>query len=279
MFAAALIVFREVLEAALVVTVVMAATQGLLHRGRWVGIGIAGGVAGAALVAALAHVIANSFQGAGQEIVNASILFLAVGLISWHVVWMNSHGRKIAQDMRAVGKSVAEGERHMSILAIVVGLAVMREGSEIVLILQGLWSNESSTTPMLIGSLIGLALGVAFGALIYFGMLALSVSKLFALTNGVLVLIAAGMAAHAANFLNQADLLPALGTRLWDTSSILSDDGVIGKALGALVGYIARPSGIEVLFYVATLLSVFVLIRITHHLHFGHAARNARNRI
>jgi len=264
MFAAALIVFREVLEAALVVTVVMAATRGLLHRGRWVGIGIASGVTGAALVAALARVIATSFEGAGQEIVNASILFIAVGLISWHVIWMNSHGRKIAHEMRAKAKSVMEGERHMAMLAVVVGLAVMREGSEIVLILQGLWSNESSSAPMIIGSFVGLAFGVAVGALLYFGMLALSVSRLFALTNSVLVLIAAGMAAHAANFLNQADLLPALGTRLWDTSFILSDDGVIGKALGALVGYIARPSGIEVLFYAATVAIVLGLIKITH---------------
>jgi hypothetical protein len=160
----------------------------------------------------------------------------------------------------------------MSILAVVVGLAVMREGSEIVLILQGLWADQSSTAPMLIGSFIGLGFGVVAGTLIYFGLLALSVSRLFALTNGLLVLIAAGMAAHAANFLNQADLLPALGTRLWDTSFILSDDSLTGKALGALVGYIARPSGIEVLFYVATVLTVLALIRITHLRHHVRAA-------
>jgi len=260
MLAAALIVFREILEAALVVTVVMAATRGLRHRGLWVGTGIAGGILGAVLVAALAHSIANAFEGAGQEIVNASILFLAVLLIGWHVVWMNSHGRKIALEMRAAAKSVAEGERHMSILAIVVGLAVMREGSEIVLMLQGLWAGSPEQTAMLDGGLLGLVAGVATGALMYFGLLALSVSRLFALTNFILVLIAAGMAARGANFLNQADLLPALGAHLWDTSFILSDDSVPGKALGALVGYIARPSGIELVFYMATVLVVLYLI-------------------
>lgn len=267
MFAAALIVFREVLEAALVVTIVMAATRGVPRRGQWVVTGIAGGVLGATIVAALAHAIAYSFEGAGQEIVNAAILFIAVGLIGWHVVWMNSHGRKIAHEMHTVGMNVAAGKRHMSILAIVVGLAVMREGSEIVLILQGLWADQSSSVPMLIGSFIGLGFGAATGALMYFGLLALPVGRLFALTNGILVLIAAGMAAHAANFLNQADLLPALGSRLWDTSFILSDDSIIGKALGALVGYIARPSGIEVLFYALTVITVLTLIRITQARH------------
>jgi high-affinity iron transporter len=274
MLAAALIVFREVLEAALVITVVMAATRGLLHRGRWVGIGIMGGIAGAALVAALTRFIASSFAGAGEEIVNAAILFIAVALIGWHVVWMNSHGRQIALEMRAAAKRVAEGERHMSILAIVVGLAVMREGSEIVLMLQGLWAGSPSPVPTLGGGLIGLALGAAMGTAIYFGLLALSISRLFALTNGLLVLIAAGMAAKGANFLTQADLLPTLGTRLWDTSFILSDSSVTGKALGALIGYIARPSGVEVLFYAGTVGIVLLLIRLANlHTHAGDAAK------
>src|SRR5271155_5608689 len=98
MFAAALIVFREVLEAALVVTVVMAATRGLPKRHWWINIGILGGIAGAGLVAALANFLSNAFAGAGQEIVNAAILFLAVCLIGWHVIWMNSHGRQIANE-------------------------------------------------------------------------------------------------------------------------------------------------------------------------------------
>jgi high-affinity iron transporter len=269
MLAALLIVFREVLEASLVVTVVMAATCGLAQRNRWVTVGVTGGLIGAGIVAALASGISHAFRGAGQEIVNAAILFIAVVLISWHVVWMNSQGRKLASELRATARSVAEGEKHMSILALVVGLAVMREGSEVVLMLQGLWTGSDSTASIMIGSVLGLAAGIGFGALMYLGLLALSVQRLFALTNILLVLIAAGMAARGANFLVQADLLPALGTRMWDTSFVLSDNSVPGKILGALIGYIARPSGIEVAFYVATLVTVFALIRVTHHLHFG----------
>jgi high-affinity iron transporter len=261
MLAAALIVFREVLEAALVVTVVMAATKGLPHRGKWISAGITAGVIGAGLVAALANVIANAFEGTGQEIVNAAVLFIAVGLISWHVVWMNSHGRRMAAEMRAIGHKVAAGEKHMSILAVVVGLAVMREGSEVVLMLKGLMAGTGATEATALGSVVGLAAGIGAGVLLYAGLLTLSIARLFALTNGLLVLIAAGMAAHAANFLNQADLLPSLGTELWDTSFILSDRSMLGQALSALIGYIARPNGIELAFYAATILTVLSLIR------------------
>lgn len=258
MFAAALIVFREVLEAALVVTIVLAATHGLPHRGKWTALGIGGGVLGSGLVAALATIIAGMFHGAGQDIVNAVILFIAVALIGWHIVWMNGHGRRIATDLRAMSKSVAEGERHMSILAVVVGLAIMREGSETVLMLQGLWT-AGSAFAMIVGTSFGLAMGVLAGALIYVGLLAMPVQRIFTLTNFILVLIAAGMAARGANFLAQADLLPALGNRVWDTSTFVPDQSIPGQFLAALTGYIARPNGIEILFYGATVLVVAAL--------------------
>jgi len=263
MFAAALstalIVFREVLEAALVVTIVLAATRGLPRRGLWISLGIAGGVVGAGLVAMLTTAISGMFNGAGQDIVNAIILFTAVGLIGWHVVWMNSHGREIVAQVRAVGRSVAEGQKHMSVLAIVVGLAVMREGSEVVLMLQGLWVSGSAVA-MTLGGALGLAAGTLTGALIYLGLLALPVGRVFALTNIILVLIAAGMAARGARFLVQADLLPSLGSRVWDTSGILSDQSIPGQVFAGLIGYIAKPSGIELLFYITTVGVVLALM-------------------
>jgi high-affinity iron transporter len=259
LFPSALIVFREVLEAALVITIVMAATRGLPRRNIWVATGIAGGITGASAVAALMSMISARFDGAGAEIVNAAILFTAVTLIGWHVVWMNSHGREIVDKMRAVGKSVVDGEKHMSILAIVVGLAVLREGSEIVLLLKGLWISGSAIT-MLGGGALGLVGGALTGALIYMGLLRLPVGRVFALTNVLLVLIAAGMAARGARFLVQADLLPSLGGRVWDTSGILSDESVPGQIFAGLIGYMAKPSGIELAFYVATIFVVLMLM-------------------
>ncbi|MGB9153247.1 MAG: FTR1 family protein [Alphaproteobacteria bacterium] len=261
MFPSALIVFREVLEASLIITIILAATLGVRHRGYWVSLGILGGVVGAGVVAAFTSHLATLFDGAGQDIVNAGILFLAVVLIGWHTVWMNSHGRELAMKMRAVGQSVSEGEKHMSILAIVVGLAVMREGSEIVLMLQGLWAGSNGAETVIGGSLLGLGAGAAVSTLMYFGFLALPVRRVFALTNFVLVLIAAGMAARSANFLVQAGLMPPFGSRLWDSSGFISEQGPLGQLLAALVGYIARPSGVEVASYAATILIVVALMR------------------
>ena len=263
MFAAALVVFREVLEASLVISIIMAATRGVPTRGKWVSFGILGGLAGAGIVAAMAGFISEAFDGTGQEITNAAILFLATGLIGWHVVWMNSHGREMARDMRNLGTSVAEGNKHLSILAIVVGLAVLREGAEVVLILQGLWTTESPAA-MLGGGGIGLITGLLAGFALYAGLISLSIGRVFSFTNFILTLIAAGMAARGANFLVQADLLPSLGSSLWDTSSLLSEEGVLGKFMAALVGYIARPSGIELLFYVLTIALVTTLTLTTN---------------
>jgi len=261
MFAAALIVFREVLEASLIVTIIMAATLGVRHRGYWVALGVAGGILGAGFVAACTSSLATLFDGAGQDIVNACILFLAVGLIGWHTVWMNGQGRQIAAQMRGVGQSVSGGEKHMSVLAIVIGLAVMREGSEVVLLLQGLWTGEGGASTMIGGALLGFAAGAGSAALMYLGFLAMPLQRVFALTNGILVLIAAGMAARGANFLAQAGLVPSFGSSLWDSSSFISERSPVGQILAALVGYIARPSGIEVAFYVGTVLLVLALMR------------------
>src|SRR5580765_5494404 len=130
MLSSLIIVFREVIEAGLIVGIVLAATQGVLRRTLWVGYGVAGGVAGACMVAMFADQIGSLFEGSGQELFNAAVLTLAVGMLTWHNVWMSGHGRQMANDMKGVGAEVAAGERSLAALAIVVGIAVLREGSE-----------------------------------------------------------------------------------------------------------------------------------------------------
>src|SRR5690242_10681816 len=138
MLGALVIVFREVLEAGLIVGIVMAATRGVAGRGRWIGIGIGGGVLGAAFVAFFAGAISQAFQGAGQELFNAAVLATAVVMLMWHNAWMARHGREIAAEMRNIGTAVSEGAKPLTALAIVVGVAVLREGSEVVLFLYGI---------------------------------------------------------------------------------------------------------------------------------------------
>ena len=252
-----IIVFREVLEAALVVSIVLAATKGVPRRGTWVLSGILVGLVGAGVVALLADRIAAALSGMGQEVFNAAVLFLAVIMLAWHTVWMARHGRAIAQRMREVGASVVEGERPLYALAIVVGLAVLREGSEIVLFLYGIAAASSQgTAGMLVGGLMGLAAGLAVGAALYFGLLRIPLRHLFFVTGWMIVLLASGMAAQGAGYLVQADVLPPLGQSVWNSSAILPEQSILGQLLHTLIGYDDRPVGIQVVVYVITLLVI-----------------------
>src|SRR3974390_1717578 len=137
MLGAAIIVFREVIEAGLIVGLALAATAGVLGRTKYVVAGIAAGVFGASLLAAFAGSLSNALEGMGQEIFGASILAIAVVMLGWHNVWMAKHGRQRAAELKAAGHAVATGHKTLMALAIVAGIAVLREGSEVVLFLYG----------------------------------------------------------------------------------------------------------------------------------------------
>jgi high-affinity iron transporter len=263
MFVSLIIVFREVMEAGLIVGIVLAATEGVPGRGRWIAGGIAAGAAGASLVAVFAAVLFNSFEGAGQEVFTAAILFFAVIMLTWHVGWMSHHGRVMAAEIREVGQSVRLGHRSLAALAIVVAVAVLREGSEVVLFLFGIVA-ASNTAPvsLALGGVAGLLLASAISWLLYRGLVAIPLRHLFNVTNTLIALLAAGMAGQAVAVLHGADILPGWGEQLWDTSAILSDDSFLGRSLHALVGYSARPSGIQLVAWLGTLLVLATLSRV-----------------
>jgi high-affinity iron transporter len=262
MLGALIIVFREVIEAGLIVGIVMAATRGVIGRGRWITIGIVGGVLGAGIVAMFAGAISDAFQGSGQELFNAGVLGVAVIMLMWHNAWMARHGREMADEMRRVGTAVSEGAKPLTALAIVVGLAVLREGSEVVLFLYGIMASGTSSSALLVGGLLGIAAGAAFTALTYLGLLAIPNRHIFSVTSWLIALLAAGMAAQAVQFLNSAGLVVALDRTLWDTSWLLSEKSIFGRLLHTLVGYIDRPTEMQLIVYVATLLAMFLLMRI-----------------
>jgi len=268
MLSTALIVFREVLEAALVVSIVLAATKGVPRRGWWVGAGLTGGVIGAGLIAGFADVISSWASGMGQEVFNAGVMFVAVVMLAWHSIWMSKHSREMAHQLSTVGKAVAAGSRPLTGLAIVVGVAVLREGSEAVLFLYGIAAGEpGQTSQMIVGGLLGIIGGVGLGAAMYAGLLQIPLKRLFSVTNGLIVLLAAGMASQGVGFLVSAGLAPSWGDTVWDTSWLLKETSIVGKMLHTLVGYTARPAGIQVVAYVATLAVIVLLARATHRSH------------
>ena len=260
MLGSALILFREVFEAALIIGIVMAATKGVLGRGRWVLFGIGGGLAGASLVAVFAQTIGGAAEGVGQEYFNAGVLFLAVCMLGWHNVWMSRHGREIARQVGEVGQAVALGTRPLYVVASVVGLATLREGSEVVLFLYGILLSGTAAMDMLIGSVGGLISGMAIGCALYFGLLRIPTKHLFTVTSWMILLLAAGLASQGAHYLVQAGTLPTLGQAIWDSSHILSERSILGQLLHTLIGYSARPSGIQLVFYTVTLVAIGILM-------------------
>jgi high-affinity iron transporter len=272
MLAALIIVFREVFEAGLIVGIVLAVTGGVARRNRWIGGGVLAGALAACLVAAFAGALSQLFAGMGQELFNAAILGVAVVMLTWHNVWMAHHGREIAGEMRAVGQAVAEGSKSLLALAVVVGVAVLREGSEVALFLYGVAASDGgSALSLATGGLIGLALGAAVCLLTYFGLMRIPPRALFATTTVLITLLAAGMAAQAVAFLERAGWLNSLDTVVWDSGGLLSEKSIAGRALHTLIGYTDQPTEMQLVVYAAVIAVTFLLMRLSGSQQTGHA--------
>jgi high-affinity iron transporter len=262
MLGALVIVFREVIEAGLIIGIVLAVTRGVPRRGAYVAGGVGAGVLGACLLAVFAGELSNALEGVGQETFNAAVLILAACMLAWHNIWMASHGREMAAELRGVGLEVAEGGKDLTALAIVVAVAVLREGSEVVLFLYGVAaSGKETAASMLAGGAAGLALGAGLSALMFFGLVKIPAKTLFGVTTALITFLAAGMAAQAAAYLQQAEWVTAWSKTLWNSSGILPDDSIFGRMLHVLFGYVDRPSGLQVAVYLATLAGIFLATR------------------
>jgi len=258
MLATAIIVFREVLEAALIIGILAAATRTIPGSRRWLVGGLLAGLLGAGVVAASTDAIGSLANGIGQELLNAIVLGIAVLMLAWHNIWMSSHGAALAAQAKSVGKNISDGTSECSALLVIVGLAVLREGSETVLFLYGIAASGDGGHTMLLGGVIGVLAGVALGYLIYAGLLRIPLRWFFTATAVLVLLLAAGMAAQAAHFLIQADLLPSLAAPLWDTSATLPESSWPGMLLHSLIGYDSHPTGMQLVFYLAALAAISI---------------------
>ncbi|MBV8962667.1 MAG: FTR1 family protein [Hyphomicrobiales bacterium] len=267
MLGALIIVFREVIEAGLIVGITMAVTRGIRGRGYYIAGGVAAGVFGACLVGAFINTISSAFEGVGQELFNAAILGIAVVMLAWHNVWMARHGREIAAQMREAGEAVRTGASTLMGLAVVVAVAVLREGSEVALFLYGILiaSAPGSGISLLTGGVIGLLLGACVTVLTYGGLVRIPGRYLFGVTSVLIALLAAGLASQAVGFLEQADVITMLPDQLWDSSNILSDTSILGRVLHTLIGYSDHPSAMEALIYVGTLAVIALLMKLFAH--------------
>lgn len=262
MLGALIIVFREAIEAGLIVGIVLAVTRGVSGSRGFVAGGVAAGALGAMIVAVFADRLSQAFAGAGQELFNAAILALAVVMLAWHNIWMSRHGRELARDLNDIGRAVTRGERTLLALATVVGLAVLREGAEVALFLYGVLASGEAGWSVIGGGLMGLALGAATSLATFYGLVTIPPRHLFAVTTALITLLAAGLAAQCVAFLQQAGLVTTLNETVWDTSWLLSDKSIFGRVLHTLIGYADQPSIMQVVVYAATLAAIYLATRL-----------------
>ena len=263
MFATALIVFRESLEAALFIGIIAAATRGLAGRGRWLGAGVAAGALGALVLALLAQHIGEWLDGLGQDVVNIGILSLALAMLLWHCIWVSAHTREMVSEAQRLGTAVQDGARTPWALLGVVALSVLREGAETVLFVGGsLTGGTEPPSQVLLAGAGGLALGAIVGMAVYAGLSKVPTRKLFAVTNVLIALLAASLASQLARALAQAGLIEHGTSPLWDSSALLAPDSAPGALLHALVGYDAQPSAAQLAAYLAVLALIFVGTRV-----------------
>lgn len=262
MFQIAIVVFREILEIALIIGILTAATKDILGRTKWILGGLSFGIIGSITLALFTDKISESLDGMGQEFFNGLILITAAVMISWTVLWMQKHAKSLSGELKRLSHSIRDGKKPLYILFIVVFLSVLREGAEIVLITYSYYISGSGISDIIFGLIGGIAFGIALGIALYFGMLKAFGKYFFMITTWILVFLAAGIIAHGIGFWINADILPSLGNPIFDSSSILSEESFFGKFLHIFFGYLDHPTGSQLIAYLTTLGVLIVGLRI-----------------
>ena len=259
MIAALLIAFREGLEAALIVGIVLSYLKKTGYKQRaavWWGVVsavIVSIVAGVAL-----QVLGVAFEGRGEELFEGITMLLAAGVLTWMIFWMQRQGRSIRTELEADVRQAVTGGSRWALFALAF-VAVVREGIETALFLT---AAAFSATPAqtLIGGGLGLAAAVVVGWLLFVVSARLDVRAFFRVTSVLLILFAAGLAAHGVHELQEAGVLPVIIEHVWDINSILDENSMVGNVLKTLFGYNGNPSLLETVSYAAYYLMVGVVI-------------------
>ncbi len=258
MIAALLITLREGMEAALIVGIVLGVlrTLGQADRSRPVWAGVLAAVS-VSIVAGLGlNALGIAFEGRGEEIFEGIAMLLAAGVLTWMIFWMQRQGRQVQTELESDVRR-AVGEESAWALFSLAFVAVVREGVETVLFLTAA-SFSAGGVDTLVGGALGLLIALILGWLVFAAGKRLDVRAFFRLTSILLILFAAGLAAHGVHELQEAGLLPTLVEHVWDINHLLDEDGALGTFLEALFGYNGNPSLLEVFTYGAYFVVVTV---------------------
>lgn len=258
-----LITLREAFEASLLLGLVYTYLDKIDAREhfRWVTLGgVLGFVASVGMGVAVGF-LSGPLLDLGPDLIGAAVLFLAVILLTWHAWWMQQHARGIrGQIEKRIDR--ARTTQRLWIVGLIAFTGVFREGAETVVFLWGIMAEATSAAGWgsVMAGLVGIAIAAALGWAIFCGGKSVSLSRFFAITTALILVLAAGLFSTGLGRLQSLGVLP-MTAPLWDTSFVLSDRSIVGSFLGGLVGYRARPSLLEVSGYVAYLVGAgFVVL-------------------
>mgnify|MGYP001553054159 CR=1 FL=1 len=263
MIPAALLAFREGLEAALILGIVLSVLRRFGHADQarlvWLGSGLA---ALLSLAAGLGlYAMGASLEGRAEEIFEGVAMLFAAGVLTWMISWMNHQGQAIQAQLEAdVRRTSASGSK-WAIFSLAF-LAVFREGIELALFLTAA-AFTATAGATLVGGLLGLLLAVVAGWLILATTTRLNLQSFFRVTSILLIFFAAGLVAHGVHELNEAGIIPSVVEHIWDINPVLDENSGVGQILKALFGYNGNPSLTEVVAYIGYWVVVLLALRHT----------------
>jgi high-affinity iron transporter len=283
MGAAFVIALREGIEAALIVSIVLAYLKQLGRSDRshlvWWGTGLA--VALSAILGTIIFSVGAEFEGTAEQVFEGLVTLTAVGVLTWMIFWMRRQGARIKSELQEkVDTALVAGGVALAALAF---FAVLREGVETALFLfaaaEGTAVEGGGVGAQLVGAALGLVLAVVLGALLYRGGIRMNLRSFFKVTGVILIVVAAGLFAYSVHELQEAGWFPFLEAHAFDLSATLPDDEGVGAVLRGLVGYNADPGVLEVVAWAAYLVVVGTLyLRPTQPLPSRRVVMDAANR-
>lgn len=256
-----IIILREVLESALLMSAMLSLSYYLKIPLSWLKWAIILGLIGAILYASNITFVSNMLEGVGQEIINALLQYLIYLLLAGFCIYL----------LKTKALSLFSLNIIRWVMIISVSLSMTREFSEILIYLQIIVIDPQHSTAIMIGALLGASIGLSIGIIFYHLLNYLSEKRSFTLIIIVLSFIAAGMLSQATQLLIQADWLPSQQP-LWDSSALISERSLVGQLLYAIFGYEATPSLIQVCVHFSGLL--LILFYVTKQNHFTYTEQH-----
>lgn len=262
MFKIAIIIFRECLEIALLLGVILASTSHIKNSRIYVIMGAMTGIVLASIFAFFIRTVTTVYGTYGDEIFDSGVILLTVVIISWTVVWMQGYTQKIKNNLGKLAEKITTNNASKTLLVAIVASTIFREGAEIILLVYGISSASLSASEYVIGLVIGSISGFIVGVVIYTGLIKLAGKYIFKVSTILLILIAAGLASEAAGILTSVGVIEMYRETLWDTSWLIDNNSIIGKLLHITVGYDSKPNGMQIIFYLSSIMFTLTMMKI-----------------